>query len=222
MPPGTDPYQYVADGIWQSQEHRWDEVQTYYQDLLGRTLDLTRDNNVAEGQYWVNQFVFAGAAEEAVIRGFLSSPEYLFNHRTDASLANSLNTNLLKGMATSADLQTWTAALSALDAQRAAIQNQTFSSPETYMEQLSSNLGALDDEATGKGVLFDMLGSAEYQQGVLSSFYQAFLRRAGTAAEKQALLAQIGPNGNPLSLGTIAELMVASPEYRTNAVKSEV
>jgi len=222
VPAGTNPFQYVVDGIWQSQEHRWDEVETYYQDLLGRTLDLTNDNNVAEGQYWVNQFVFAGATEEIVIRGFLSSPEYLFNHRTDASLANSLNTNLLSGIATSADLQTWAAALSALDAQRAAIQNQTFASPEAYAAQISSNLGALDDETTQTGVLFEMLGSAEYQQGVLNSFYQAFLRRAGTAAEIHTLLSQTGANGKSISLGTIAELMVASPEYRTNAVNGEV
>jgi hypothetical protein len=222
LPAGTDPYQYVADGIWQSQEHRWDEVDTYYQDFLGRTLDPTNSTNVAERQYWTNQFLNLGATEEQVIRGFLSSPEYLFNHRTDASLVDALNTNLLGGIATAADLQTWRAALSALDAQRATIANQMFASPEAYKAQLTSNLGVLVDETKNTGVLFDMLGSTEYQQEVLSSDFQAFLRRAGTTAEKQALLSKTGTTGESLSLGGIAEVMLALPEYRTNAVNSEV
>jgi FG-GAP repeat/Cadherin-like domain/Putative Ig domain len=223
VPAGTAAYQYVADGIWQSQEHRWDEVQTYYQDFLGRTLDLTNAHNLAEGQYWVNQFLDAGATEEDVIRGFLTSPEYLYDHRADASLANALNTNLPSGLATAEDLQTWNADLSGLDAQRASLANQTFATPEDYTAQLSAaNLDELDNETAQTGVLFDMLASNEYQQAALNSFYQAFLRRAGTQAEEQALLSQKDANGNPLSLGAIAEMILASPEYRTNAVNSEV
>jgi FG-GAP repeat/Cadherin-like domain/Putative Ig domain len=222
-PAPTDPYQYVADGIWQSQEHRWDEVETYYQDFLGRTLNLNNAYNLSERQYWTNQFVYNQATEEDVIRGFLTSPEYLYDHRADAALANALNMNLLSGSATSADLQTWNSDLSALDAQRASIQNQTFATPEDYKAQLSaSNLDALDNETAQTGVLFDMLRSSEYQQAALDSFYQAFLRRAGTPAEEQALLSQKDANGNPLSLGAIAEIMLASPEYRANAVNSEV
>jgi Cadherin-like domain/FG-GAP repeat len=222
VPTGTAAYQYVADGIWQSQEHRWDEVETYYQDFLGRTLDLTNAYNQAEGQYWVNQFLYASATETDVIRGFLTSPEYLYDHRADAALANALNTSLLSGSATSTDLQTWNADLSALDAQRASIKNQTFATPEDYKAQLSANLGALSDDTATTGVLFDMLTSSEYQQAALNSFYQAFLRRAGTQAEEQALLGLKDANGNPLSLGAIAEMMLASPEYRTNAINSEV
>jgi FG-GAP repeat/Cadherin-like domain/Putative Ig domain len=223
VPAGTTAYQYVADGIWQSQEHRWEEVETYYQDFLGRPLDLTNAYNLSERQYWTNQFLFAGATEEDVIRGFLTSPEYLYDHRADASLANALNTNLPSGAATTADLQTWTSDLSALDAQRASIQNQTFATPEDYVAQLSTaNLNALDNETAKTGVLFDMLSSNEYQQAALNSFYQAFLRRAGTQAEEQALLGLKDSKGNLLSLGAIAEMILASPEYRSNAVNSEV
>jgi FG-GAP repeat/Putative Ig domain len=206
---GTDPYLYVAQGIWDSQEHRWDEVETYYQDFLGRTLDLTNAHNLSERQYWTNQFLFAGATEADVIRGFLTSPEYLYDHRADASLANALNTNLLSGVATTADLQTWTTDLSALDAQRASIKDQTFATPEDYVAELSTvNLNALDNETAQTGVLFDMLSFSEYQQAALNSFYQAFLRRAGTQAEEQALLGLKDANGNPLSLGAIAEMML--------------
>jgi hypothetical protein len=223
VPAGTAAYQYVADGIWQSQEHRWDEVETYYQDFLGRTLNLNNAHNVSEGQYWVNQFQYAGATEEVVIRGFLSSPEYLYDYRAAAQLTTPLNTNLLSGLATSQDLQTWNADLSALDAQRASLANQTFATPEDYTAQLSAaNLDELDNETAKTGVLFDMLASNEYQQSALDSFYQAFLRRTGTAAEKQALLSLQDANGNPLNLGAIAEMLLASPEYRTNAINSEV
>jgi len=39
-----------------------------------------------------------------VIRGFVTSPEYLFDHRCGASLARVLNTDLLAGAVSSAQL----------------------------------------------------------------------------------------------------------------------
>ena len=217
---GTDPYLYVTQGFWNSQEHREDEVMSYYQDFLGRTLDLSNPYDATALAYWTNHFLLLGWQEADVIRGFLTSPEYLYDHRGDASLANALNTNLLSGVATTADLQTWNSALSALDAQRAAIQNQTFATPEDYQAQLSADLGALDDETARTGVLFDMLGSSEYEQAAIQSFYPAFLRRSSTSSEVQAWLAQRDASGNPLDLGTIAAMILASPEYRTNAANS--
>ncbi len=217
---GTDPYLYVAQGFWNSQEHRQDEVMTYYQDFLGRTLDLSNPYDATALAYWTNHFLLLGWQEADVTRGFLTSPEYLYDHRADASLANALNTNLLSGVATTADLQTWNSDLSALDMQRAAIQNQTFATPEDYKAQLSADLGALDDETAKTGVLFDMLGSSEYEQAAVQSFYLAFLRRSSTPSEVQGWLAQRDASGNPLDLGTIAAMMLASPEYRTNAANS--
>ena len=155
-----------------------------------------------------------------MIRGFLTSAEYLYDHRADPSLAGTLNTSLLAGNATAADLQSWTNDLSALDAARAALQNQTFSSAVAYKTALSGNLNILDDETAQTGVLFDMLSSTEYEQRALDSFYVAFIHRAGTQAEVTTWLN--APSGNPLDLGTIAEMMLSSPQYRANAVSSEV
>jgi Cadherin-like domain/FG-GAP repeat/Putative Ig domain/Domain of unknown function (DUF4214) len=222
VPANTDAYQYVADGIWDSLEHRRNEVETYYQDFLGRTLDLSNAFDAQGLTYWTNQFK-NGATEEQVIRGFLSSAEYLYDHRNDASLADALNTSLLGGSATAPDLQIWKSDLSPLDAQRASIQDQTFASPVEYQAQLSAaNLALLGNDTATTGVLVDMLSSSEYQQAALNSFYQAFLRRAGTPTEEQTLLGLRDGNGNPLSLGAIAEMMLASPEYRTNAINSEM
>jgi hypothetical protein len=222
LPINNSPYAYVADAIWQSPEHRWDEIDTYYRDFLGRSIDPGSVANYSERQYWANQFLFNGATEEQVIRGFLSSPEYLYDHRNDASLTQSLITSLLASGASTADDQAWSSALSTLNAQRAAIQNQAFPSAEAYQAALAPNLGALDNEATGTGVLFGMLGSNEYRQAAMTAFYQAFLRRGGTAAELRTWLTALGTTNQALNLGTIAASILGSQEYQTNAVNSEV
>jgi hypothetical protein len=218
---GSDPYLYVAQRIWGSQEHRWREVESYYRDFLGRSLDLSSASDLSARQYWANQYLFAGAQEADVIRRFLSSPEFLFDHRADASLADVLNAVLLGGTGTPADLQAWRANLSALDAQRAAAAPQSPSptDPTTYRSRVP-NIRALDDEQAKTGVLFDMLASDDYRRAALGGFYPAFVRRPGTADETQALLNQRDASGNPLTLGAIAELMLASPEYRQNAANS--
>ncbi len=197
LPSGTDPYLYVTQGFWNSPEHRQDEVETYYQTFLGRTLDPNNPADAAGLQYWVNQFLIAGATEATVVRGFLTSPEYLYDHRADPSLANTLNTNLLSGVATTADLQTWTNLLSALDTQRAAIRNQTFATPEDYKAQLSADLVYLDDEnAGGQGVLLDMLGSSEYEQAAVRNFYLRvppsfrYVERSARVADKARFVGQ--------------------------------
>jgi hypothetical protein len=46
-----------------------------------------------------------------------------------------------------------------------------------------------------------------------------FKRNAG-AAEKHNLLSRRGSNCNPLPLGTLAEMLLASPEYHSNAVNT--
>jgi hypothetical protein len=222
LPDWADPYLYVAQGFWNSQEHRWREVESYYHDFLGRDLDLSNSFRLSERQYWTNQFLFAGAQEADVVRGFLTSPEYLVKHRADPSLANTLNSDLLRGTASTPDVQTWTTHLSGLDTQRATIQDLHFATAEEYKAQLAANLGALDDEKLKTGVLFDVLASNEYRQAALDAFYLAYLRRPGTAAEEQLWLSQRDSSDHPLTLGTIAELTLASSEYRTNAVHSEV
>jgi hypothetical protein len=150
-----------------------------------------------------------------VVRGFLTSAEYLFKHRGDASLTDVVNANLLAGTASQAHLTEWSQRLGELEAQRAAARNQTFPTPEAYKAALPA-LAAFDDEAGKMGVLFDALNSDEYGQQAVASFFQAMLRRAATDAEKQAYLGTHDP------LGTVAELVLASPEYRQNAAASKV
>jgi hypothetical protein len=219
LPDGTDPYRYVARRFWESQEHRWREAESYYRDFLGRSLDLNSASDLSDRQYWANQFLFAGAQEADVVRGFLASPEFLFKHRADASLADVLDAVLLGGAATPAELQAYRARLAALDAQRAAAQNPSATDPIVYLARIP-NTRALDDELSKTGVLFDMLGSDEYRRAALGGFFPAFLRRPGTAGEAQALLNQRDAAGNPLTPAAIAEMILASPEYRRNAANS--
>ena len=42
---------------------RWREVESYYHNYLNRDLDPTRPNEMADRQYWANQFLFAAAKE---------------------------------------------------------------------------------------------------------------------------------------------------------------
>jgi hypothetical protein len=60
----------VATGFWQSAEHRGIEVTSFYETYLHRAPDA----NGKQG--WVN-FFLAGAGEEMVTLGFLTSSEYL-------------------------------------------------------------------------------------------------------------------------------------------------
>jgi hypothetical protein len=223
LPAGADPYQYVAKGFWESEEHRWREVESYYHNFLGRDLNLGNAYNLQERAYWTDQFRLYGAQEADVVRGFVTSAEYLFKHRADASLTAVLNADLLSGTATAAHLQDWAALLAALDSRRVPAPGAGATvTPAAYKAGLAANLGALDDETAKTGVLFDVLASDEYAQRALDSFYLAFVRRPGTPAEKQTLLGLRDGAGRPLPFGTIAELMLASGEYRTNATNSEV
>src|SRR5207253_1818405 len=85
-------------------------------------------------------FLFVQATEADVVIGFLTSPEFLYDHRADAALANVLNTDLLGGMATAAHLSDWNSRLGALDSQRATLQAQAFTRAEDYKAQLGAAL----------------------------------------------------------------------------------
>jgi hypothetical protein len=222
QPPGADPYIFVAEGFWQSPEHRRIQVQSYYHDFLGRDIDPNDAHNVSEREYWVNQFLLAGAQETDVIRGFFISPEYLYKHRSGAGLADALNDNLLLDMASSTHLNDWSGRLANLDASRAAVRDQVFVMPEDYKATLTANLPAYTDETRTSGVLADAVASNEYRRQVLTRFYLAFVQRPGTDAEITGFLALQDTSGKVLSLGTMAEMMLGSPEYRKNALQSEV
>ncbi len=222
LPDGTDPYLYITKAFWTSEEHRWREVESYYHQFLGRDLNLTNANDLAARLYWANQFKFASATEADVVSGFIASAEYLFAHRGDASLAAVVNAGLLAGTAAPADLQAWTTSLSTLDTLRTGMKAQSFASPNDYRSQLGASLDAFASQSGKAGAVFNVLHSDAFAQRALDSFFIAFLHRAGTPAEEQQLRSQHDSAGNPLDLGTLAEMMLASPEYRANAARSEV
>ncbi len=220
LPAGADPYLYVTQGFWNSQEHRWREVESYYHNFLGRDLDAKNAQDVADRQYWTSQLQSSGTTEADVVHGFLTSAAYLFQHRAEASLGDAVNASLLAGGGTTADLKAWTGRLGALDARRVAVKDEVFATADAYKALLAGNLASFDNESARTGVFYDVLSSDAYAQRALDSFYSAFLHRHATQSEKQSWLTQRDRSGNALDLGTVAERMLASPQYRTNAVGS--
>ena len=63
----------VVQGFWNSQEHRWRQVESYYHDFLGRDLDVNSAINRNERQYWEDRLLFQQFTEADVIRGFVTS-----------------------------------------------------------------------------------------------------------------------------------------------------
>jgi hypothetical protein len=94
----------VAQAFINSQEHRTNEVDAYYQLFLGRAPDLPgRDG-------WVQAFL-NGASETEVVLGFLSSAEYLRAHADDSSLVTALYEDVLGRLGSAAEVQGWINAL---------------------------------------------------------------------------------------------------------------
>lgn len=94
----------VAQGIWESAEHRELQVNSYYQLYLGRAADPV------SRQAWTSQLV-DGVSEEAVIAGFVSSAEYQSVHPLPQPFVDSLYTDLLNRTADPAGEAGWTQAL---------------------------------------------------------------------------------------------------------------
>ncbi|HEV3344421.1 MAG TPA: DUF4214 domain-containing protein [Pirellulales bacterium] len=84
----TAAAQAVAQGIWDSTEHRGLQVDSYYSTYLHRTADPSGH------QFWVNNLI-GGAGEAAVVDGFVTSKEYLSLHSTPAALHAALSLDVL-------------------------------------------------------------------------------------------------------------------------------
>ena len=78
----------VAQGFWESAEHRGIEVDSYFTTYLHRAADP------AGRQAWIQAFV-SGASETQVMLGFLASPEYSTIHSSDTSFVDSLYADVL-------------------------------------------------------------------------------------------------------------------------------
>jgi hypothetical protein len=78
----------VAEGVWESAEHRASEVAGFYQTYLHRLPDPNGE------QFWLKAFQ-TGADESAVALGFLTSAEYLANHASPGALVTALYQDVL-------------------------------------------------------------------------------------------------------------------------------
>jgi hypothetical protein len=85
---GGGTRQQVAQGFWESPEHRGIQVDGFYATLLHRT------ENSAERAAWVNAFL-GGLNEAAVELLFLTSPEYTATHASAAAFVTGLYADLL-------------------------------------------------------------------------------------------------------------------------------
>ncbi|HUY90417.1 MAG TPA: SdrD B-like domain-containing protein [Pirellulales bacterium] len=95
----------VARGVWNSTEHRTNELDQYYQTFLGRSPDA------AGKAFWLNDFSNS-ATEEAVVSGFVTSQEYTGNlHPTDSDFIGALYNDIVERPADSAGLAMWTGLL---------------------------------------------------------------------------------------------------------------
>jgi hypothetical protein len=82
------PAQQLAQDLWDSPEHRAQQVNQYYSSYLHRT------PTPAEQGYWVSVFE-GGASETHVQQAILSSPEYQSAHASDSDFLSGLYHDVL-------------------------------------------------------------------------------------------------------------------------------
>lgn len=119
----------VAQGIWESAEHRGLQIDSYYQLYLGRAADPVGR------QAWVSQLV-GGDSEEAVIAGFVSSAEYQSVHPLPQPFVDSLYADLLNRPADPAGEAAWTQALAT---------TSPFQVAQGFIESHERHVGVVDD-----------------------------------------------------------------------------
>jgi len=110
----------VATAIFNSQEHRQDEVDSYYEQFLGRAAD-------PGSAHWVDMLE-NGGTEQQVIEGIMTSPEYTAAHASNATFVNSLYFTLLGRQADSGGVAFWLQQLDNGKSRAAVIDGFLFSS----------------------------------------------------------------------------------------------
>jgi hypothetical protein len=164
--------QAVATQIWDSPEHRGDEVDFFYQTFLHRSAD-------AGGRaFWVNELLSGQMNEQGVELGFLFSPEFVATHSTPAAYITTVYIDVLGRLPSAAELVTWEDNLAVFGGK--AVSASILTSTESYediitqdyvqflgrtpdlnglafwLTKLQSNQGTVESVAEG------ILGSAEY------------------------------------------------------------
>jgi hypothetical protein len=137
---GSTPGQ-VAQAIWESPEHRGQEVDHYYQTILGREPDA------AGRDVWVRALL-AGVGESNVILGFVNSPEFQAQHASNASFVDALYTALLGRPSDPSGAAFWTSALDAGQVSRLDVGRAFLTSTEAQLSLIDSYYAAFFQRAT--------------------------------------------------------------------------
>ena len=97
----------VAQGVWDSPEHRGAEVEQFYQEFLGRASDA------AGKAFWVNAFSQSWVTEQVEVAGFVSSAEYTNLHSGNTNFVDALFNDVAQRPADSAGESQWVSQLNA-------------------------------------------------------------------------------------------------------------
>jgi hypothetical protein len=129
------PLAQVAQGLWESDEHRGVQVDSYYQTILHRAPD-------ALGRAaWVNALK-SGLGEVAVVQGLLTSPEYTATHGSNEAFVTGVYQDLL-GHSPDAAGQALTDQLNQNQATRAEVAARIQNNQESYLRAIDSLYMAL-------------------------------------------------------------------------------
>jgi cyclophilin family peptidyl-prolyl cis-trans isomerase/protocatechuate 3,4-dioxygenase beta subunit len=146
----------VARGVWNSNEHRSNEVDQYYRTFLGRNADA------AGKAYWLQAFS-DWATEENVVATFVTSDEYSTRkHPSNNDFIGSLYKDILGRAADSAGLAMWTGRLQSGNS-RLQVATAFIKGQETNVQLVDAYFADLlrrgaDD--TGRQALLNTLASA--------------------------------------------------------------
>ncbi|HVC98840.1 MAG TPA: S8 family serine peptidase [Pirellulales bacterium] len=179
----------LAAILWQSAEHRGDQVAADYQTYLHRA------PGAAELDHWV-QLIESGVSETSVADAFLSSAEYQSAHSDDVSFIEGLFDDLLGRAVDEGTLNTWTSLLHS-GANRGELVDAILNSSEfdarvvgEYYQQFLARAGGGDALSWGESVTRGALSLDDVAELILGS--DEFFDRANGpgASHGQGLLAQ--------------------------------
>jgi hypothetical protein len=169
--------QQVADGFWDSLEHRGLQVDQFY------TTYLHRPAEAAGRTYWVNQLM-AGMSEAQVANGFLTSDEYTQSHPSTVDYLFGLYADVLGRSPDANGLDAWLSAVQG-GLSRAAVANGFLSSQEAELEQVNqdyANYLGRSGEAAGVAFWLGALESGRSWAQVAEAFLasdELFARAGG-------------------------------------------
>ena len=185
---GTVSRQTVAQQVFQSAEHRGQEVDSYYATFFGRAADA------GGRQYWVNALV-SGVTEQNVQLAFLTSREYQVDNQSNDAFVQSLYYHILGRAPDPSGQAYWVNQLGGPQ------------SGSLVFQDLASSI------ARRRNVARAFVMSAEGYRTVVDGFYASYLRRQADPSGENFFVNQLL---NGLTESTAAASLLGSDEYFTN------